>query len=99
MHIPEYINFKENSWVAKMAARKMKAGSVALVLGRTIHLFNITRDEFKASPRLIKHELKHVEQYKRFGFFTFLIVYGWYSLKYGYYNNPLEIEAREAEKA
>jgi hypothetical protein len=32
------------------------------------------------------------------GFFTFLIVYGWYSLKYGYYKNPLEMEAREAEK-
>jgi predicted urease superfamily metal-dependent hydrolase len=98
MQIPQHIKLKENSWVAKIAARKMKAGSVALVLGKTIHLFNITPEEFKSSPRLIKHELKHVEQYKRMGFFTFLIVYGWYSLKYGYYKNPLEMEAREAEK-
>jgi hypothetical protein len=29
---------------------------------------------------------------------NFLIRYGWYSLRYGYYNNPFEIEARGAER-
>ncbi len=97
MEIPVHIRLKENSWIAKIAARKMKAMSVALVLGKTIHLHNISKEQFKSSKRLIKHELKHVEQYARLGFVPFLLVYGWYSLRYGYYNNPLEVEARNAE--
>jgi hypothetical protein len=39
-----------------------------------------------------------VEQYRRFGFIGFLVLYGWYSLKHGYFNNPLEVEARAAEE-
>jgi hypothetical protein len=97
VNLPENIVLKENSWIAKLAARKMKAHSVALVLGKTIHLHNISPENFVKSPSLARHELKHVEQYKRMGFFTFLVVYLYYSLKYGYYNNPLEIEARAAE--
>ena len=93
----DQIRMRSNSWLARLAAKKLKTGSVALVIGRTIHLFNITPDEFYQSPRLIRHELKHVEQYRRLGLFRFLALYGWYSLKYGYYNNPLEVEAREAE--
>ncbi|MCU0387366.1 MAG: DUF4157 domain-containing protein [Chitinophagaceae bacterium] len=98
MILPAYIRLKENSWLAWLAAKKMRANHVALVVGRTIHLFNISQEEFKSSPRLIRHELKHVEQYKRYGLFRFLWLYGWYSLRYGYYRNPLEVEAREAEK-
>jgi hypothetical protein len=98
MKLPVGIKLKENSWIAKLAARKMRAGSVALVLGRTIHLYNITPQQFQSSPRLIRHELKHVEQYSRLGFFRFLALYGWYSLKHGYFNNPLEEEARAAEE-
>jgi hypothetical protein len=95
--LPHDIVLKEKSWIAKLAARKMKADCVALVLGKTIHLYNISPEIFVKSPSLVKHELKHVEQYQRMGFFTFLLVYGYYSLRYGYYNNPLEIEARAAE--
>lgn len=95
--LPDGIKIKQDSWLAKLAARKMKAGSVALVLGKTIHLHNISQAAFKSSPRLVRHELKHVEQYRRLGYFRFLALYGWYSLYYGYYNNPLEVEAREAE--
>ncbi len=95
--LPHDIVLKEKSWIAKLAARKMKAHSVALVLGKTIHLYNISPKDFVKSPSLVRHELKHVEQYKKMGFLTFLVVYLYYSLKYGYYNNPLEIEARAAE--
>jgi hypothetical protein len=95
--LPEGIKLKENSWIAGLAARKMKTDCVALVLGRTIHLHNISKESFKASPRWVKHELKHVEQFKRLGFTRFLLLYAWYSLKYGYFNNPLEVEARAAE--
>lgn len=95
--IPAHIRLKENSWLAKLAAWKMNAKQVALVTGNTIHLHNITQTEFAANPRLIKHELKHVEQYERLGFLSFLLKYLWFSLLYGYYNNPLEVEARQAE--
>ena len=47
--------------------------------------------------RLIKHEMKHWEQYQQMGFFKFYLLYAWYSLRYGYTNNPMEIEARKAE--
>lgn len=49
------------------------------------------------SPRLLRHEQKHVEQYARYGTIGFLVRYAWYSLRYGYQRNPLEVEARAAE--
>jgi hypothetical protein len=49
------------------------------------------------SVRLARHEAKHWEQYQRMGAIKFYAVYLWYSLKYGYRNNPMEIEARKAE--
>ncbi len=48
--------------------------------------------------RLIRHEQAHWGQYKRMGFLKFYFLYLWYSLKYGYWNNPMEVEAREAQK-
>ena len=98
MHdLPGDIRLKEGSWLAQLAAWKMGWHRVALVLGNTIHLHNITRIEFGMDRRLMNHELKHVEQYRRLGLARFLILYGWYTLRFGYYNNPLEVEARLAE--
>lgn len=50
------------------------------------------------NKRLVRHELQHIEQMKRLGKFKFAMLYTYYNLKYGYYNNPFEIEARKAEK-
>ena len=47
--------------------------------------------------RLLAHEEAHVRQYKKYGFIGFITRYLWYSIKYGYKNNPLEIEARKVE--
>lgn len=44
---------------------------------------------------LRRHEEAHMEQYKRYTWVGFVILYLLYSLRYGYYNNPLEVEARE----
>lgn len=44
--------------------------------------------------RIQTHEGIHWEQYQRMGLFKFYITYIWYSWKYGYYDNPLEVEAR-----
>lgn len=49
------------------------------------------------SLRLIRHEQAHWAQYERMGAVKFYAVYLWYTLRYGYYNNPLEIEARSAQ--
>ena len=96
--LPPNINIKENSWQAKIAAKKLGGKSVAMVFGKTIHLWGVSKSEFLSNENWLKHELKHVEQYGRYGYIGFLIRYLWLSLKHGYYNNPLEVEARAAEK-
>ena len=54
---------------------------------------------YEKSQWLINHELKHIEQMERDGWFKFHIIYFLYLLKYGYFNNPYEIEARNAENS
>ena len=44
----------------------------------------------------IKHENKHVEQWWRYWVVGFLPVYLYQICRYGYYDAPLEVEAREA---
>ena len=88
---------KENSFVAKIAARKLKSKRVAMVLGKTIHLHNTSREEFLSDDRWVKHELKHIDQFRRYGYLNFVIRYLWESFKKGYYMNRFEVEAREAE--
>jgi Domain of unknown function (DUF4157) len=88
---------KEHSWLAKIAAKKMKAHAVAMVLGKTIHLFGSTKEEFLADECWVNHELCHVKQFREHGYVVFLIKYLWESLRVGYYNNKYEVEAREAE--
>ena len=97
MNKPEFI-IKENSWLAKIAAKKLKADSVAMVLGKTIHLYNTSKAGFLNDERWLKHELCHIRQFKQYGYFNFVVRYLWESLKKGYYNNRFEVEAREAEE-
>ena len=88
---------KENSWLAKIAAIKLRSSSVAMVLGKTIHLHNTSKDDFLQNKKWVKHELCHVQQFKQHGYLLFIIKYVWESLKKGYYNNKFEVEARAAE--
>ncbi len=46
---------------------------------------------------LQEHEREHLRQIEHYGRFKFVVLYLYYNIKYGYYNNPLEIAAREAE--
>lgn len=69
-----------------------------MVLGNTIHLWNATKEEFLQDKRWLKHELCHIQQYKRYGFTGFLLRYIWESICHGYYNNKYEVEARLAEE-
>lgn len=43
---------------------------------------------------LIAHETVHVKQIQEFGAVKFTLKYLWYQIRYGYKNNPFEIEAR-----
>ncbi|MEO6135882.1 MAG: DUF4157 domain-containing protein [Ginsengibacter sp.] len=92
------VTIKENSWLGKIAAKKLGAQNVAIVLGKTIHLYNVTREEFLFDKKWVKHEMCHVNQFETNGYYTFIIKYLWESMKSGYYNNKYEIEAREAEE-
>lgn len=85
--------------LARIAAKKLGVSQVALTIGQTIHLCRTPRAEFLANERWVKHELAHVEQFRRYGFLRFLGMYLWESLKKGYYHNRFEVEARTRECA
>ena len=89
---------KENSILAKIAARKLKSKKAAIVFGKTIYLHNISREHFLSDTRLMRHELCHVRQYQQYGFLPFLFKYLVESIRKGYTNNRFEVEARAAEK-
>jgi hypothetical protein len=65
------VRVRENSWLAKLAAKKLGYGQIAIVFGHTIHLHNTTLADFFDQPGWVRHELKHVEQYERLGFLSF----------------------------
>ena len=88
---------KENSWIARIAAKKLHSDYVALVLGRTIHLHRVSKEDFLKNEKWVKHEMCHIKQFKKYGFFSFICKYLWESLKVGYYKNKFEVEARKAE--
>lgn len=46
---------------------------------------------------LVAHELKHEWQMETEGRILWLIKYCYYQIRYGYENNPYEIEARKVE--
>ncbi len=91
------IRVREQSWIARIAARKLGYGQVAIVFGHTIHLHNTSLESFFARPAWVRHELKHVEQYERHGMVIFLAKYMMEYVRRGYYNNAFEVEARAAE--
>lgn len=91
------VRIKEDSWVARLAAAKLKAGKVAIVFGNTIHLHNTSKQEFLSDTNWVCHELKHVEQYRRYGFAGFLCRYFFEWVRKGYSMNRFESEARNSE--
>ena len=88
---------KENSFLAKIATRKLRSTNVAMVLGKTIHLYGVSKIEFLQDEKWVKHELCHIKQFREHGYFLFVVKYLWESVKKGYYNNKFEVEARAAE--
>lgn len=89
---------KENSWLARIAAFKLGTPSVAMVLGKTVHLYNTTKANFLKDEKWVKHELCHVKQFEQHGYLGYVVKYLWESIRKGYYNNHYEVEARKAEE-
>jgi hypothetical protein len=56
----------------------------------------ITWDRFN-SPSLRRHEMVHWKQAQEFGIVMFYAKYLFFQVRYGYWNNPMEVEARKAE--
>ena|SRR5688572_17639478 len=91
------IRIREGSLFARIAARQLKCKTVAAVLGNTIHLWNISRQDFLQSTPWVVHEIEHVRQFKRYGLVRFSALYLIEYTRKGYYNNRFEVEARIAE--
>jgi hypothetical protein len=91
------VKIKENSWLAWLAAKRLKTDRVAMVLGNTIHLHNTSRQDFLRNEAWLKHEIAHVRQYQKYGGLKFLWMYLKETIQRGYYNNRLETEARIKE--
>ena len=92
-------SIKENSWIAKLASKKLRSERVAIVIGKTIYLYNTTKQDFLNDEKWVKHELCHVKQFQQNGYLLFIAKYLWESIKHGYHNNRYEIEARRAESS
>lgn len=89
---------KQNAWIAWLAAMKLNTRRAAIVIGKTIYLWNITADEFLNDKEWLCHETAHVGQYKEHGFLRFLFLYLMESIKNGYAANRFETAARAMEK-
>ncbi|MBS1748567.1 MAG: DUF4157 domain-containing protein [Bacteroidetes bacterium] len=92
------IKIKERSWRARLAAWCLGVDNVAFTLGKTILLHNATKAQFLLDEKWVKHEMKHVEQFRRYGYFSFILKYTIETMRKGYYNNKYEVEARQAER-
>ncbi|GAA0527321.1 DUF4157 domain-containing protein [Chitinophaga japonensis] len=88
---------KEDSWLARRAARQLGAPRAAIVWGRTIHLHGVGRQAFLASERWVRHEVCHIKQYRQYGIIRFVWLYLLEHWRRGYWQNRFEVAARRAE--
>ena len=87
--------FREGKLIPRIGGllARMKAPAAAVTLGRTI----VFHPDVRPTRALIAHELTHVRQWRQD--FLFPIRYTLATLRYGYLNNPYEVEARRAAAA
>ncbi|MFL5730451.1 MAG: hypothetical protein ACJ75J_13265 [Cytophagaceae bacterium] len=91
------IRIRENSFPAWLAGRVLQSKKTAMVIGKTIHLTGVNREEFLQDKKWVAHEMAHVRQFRKYGFIRFIYMYLLESIKKGYHQNRFEAEAREAE--
>ena len=91
------IIIKEKSFIAHIAAKVLNQKCIAVTIGRTIHLWNASKKDLIKNKTWLRHELVHVQQFRKTGFLKFLFLYLWESMKHGYQKNKFEVEARAKE--
>ena len=69
----------------------------AITFGKTIFV-SCTKEDFLSEDWWVRHEVTHVQQYKKYGVFGFLKRYVAYAIVYRYRENPFEKEAISAEE-
>lgn len=92
------VRIRENSLLARLAARRLGTARLAMVIGHTIHLHAVSKQDFLRRESWVCHELRHVAQYEELGKIGFLYRYLLESMRNGYQNNRFEIEARASER-
>lgn len=90
-------NILENSPLAWFATFMFRGKPTAMVIGKTIHLSGVSKKVFLQDKSWLAHELIHVQQFRRYGSFNFLLLYLIESIRKGYYMNKFEVEARNGE--
>lgn len=85
-----HVEFVYDSLIAKLIIPHMSA----ITLWNRVYV----REARRLPQHIIRHELRHVEQWYALGPVKFLARYLWESLRHGYYNNPFEVDARSAER-
>jgi hypothetical protein len=81
-------------WLPAIAGRLSGMGgpAAAVTLGRTV----VVHPSVRVTPQLVRHELAHVRQWQK-NRWTFPVRYVVNHFRYGYDQNPYEVEARAAE--
>lgn len=61
------------------------------------YIFISVRSTDTRAPTILSHEMVHIDQVKRYGFFKFYMLYLVYYIRYGYKEHPFEKEAYEKQ--
>ncbi|GGH76892.1 hypothetical protein GCM10011379_42420 [Filimonas zeae] len=71
---------------------------MAIVFNRTVFLHGVSAEAFLKNTSWLRHEVCHIQQYRKYTFPGFILLYLLQCLRHGYYNNRFEKEARAAER-
>ena len=93
--LPRDVAVRKAGWLPSLAGvlAQMGGPAAAVTLGRTI----IVHPSIRVTDKLMRHELAHVKQWQEYCW-TFPVRYVMNHLRYGYHDNPVEVEARRAER-
>jgi hypothetical protein len=91
--VPARVRLRANRWIPRVGGwlARMRAPAAAVAVGRTI----LVHPEVRLTRELLVHELVHVRQWEEDRLFP--LRYALEHVRYGYWNNRYEQEARAAE--
>lgn len=81
-----------NSLIAKTIGHFNKSSEFAITINQTT-FYSTPKSVVDDAPHWRCHEDRHKEQWVEFGVIGFIARYIYYTLVYGYKNNPLELDA------